>query len=197
MAIDTSTDSPQAPIKPTLVIVCGLPATGKSTIVTELRDHLGWPMFAKDTFKELLFDSSGLSPEQATRELSTMFGQQAIAILFDVAREVLRSGSSCIIEANFLPHLARQDLQPFAALANLRQVHCSIPDELVLKRYDERSNAGERHPIHADDDAREGLVERIHEGGGRPLPLDAPLLQVDATDGYTPGVTEIIEFCRI
>src|SRR5690606_21189917 len=142
-------------------IVCGLPATGKTTIATELRDQLGWPLFAKDAIKELLFDSSGLAPEEATRQISTRFGRQAIALLFETAREVLRSGCSCIVEASFLPDLAHQDLQPFSEFAELRQVHCSIPDDLVIQRYRERSQAGERHPIHADDDAVEDLIERI------------------------------------
>ncbi len=189
-------NSPKSSPIPTLVIVCGLPATGKTTIAKQLRDRLGWPMFAKDTIKELLFDSSGLAPDEATRRLSTRLGRQAITLLFETAREVLQSGTSCIIEANFLPNLARRDLQPYSAFANLRQVHCSIPDELVIQRYMERSKAGERHPIHADDDALADLVQRIKEGGGRPLPLDAPLLQVNATDGYDPGIPEIVAFCR-
>jgi predicted kinase len=196
MSQTPSTPTSRSASRPTLVIVCGLPATGKSTIVSELRTQLSWPTFAKDSIKELLFDSSGLAPTEATRALSTRFGQQAIALLFQTAREVLSSGTSCIIEANFLPDLAQQDLQPFLAIAELRQVHCSIPDDLVIERYKERSQAGERHPIHADDDALEDLVQRIRDGGGRPLPLDAPLLQVDATDGYNPGVGEIVEFCR-
>ena len=195
MSQTPSTTAPNAAL-PTLVIVCGLPATGKTTIATELRDLLGWPLFAKDAIKELLFDSSGLAPEEATRQVSTRFGRQAIALLLDISREVIKSGGSCIVEANFLPNLAHQDLQPLAAFAQLRQVHCTIPDDLVIERYKERSQAGERHPIHADDDAVEDLVERIKEGGGRPLPLDAPLLQVDATDGYDPGISEVVEFCR-
>ena len=48
---------------PTLVLISGMPATGKSTLAVELADQLGWPVFTKDTFKELLFDVAGHDEE--------------------------------------------------------------------------------------------------------------------------------------
>ncbi len=182
--------------KPNLIVVCGLPATGKSSLAEELRDALGWPLFAKDQFKELLYDSTDQGDGAYTRETSTIVGKQSIALLLMVARELLEAGNSCIIEANFLPSLAPDDLSPLLAIADGRQVHCTIPGDLVLERYRKRAKAGERHPVHVDEGAEAELIERIESGGGDPLPLVIPLLEVDSTDGWNPGIAEIVTFCR-
>ena len=125
-----------------------------------------------------------------------MIGQQAIALLSHVGRELLDIGASCILEANYIPEYAPADLAPLLELANGRQVHCSIPDELVLQRYRARAAQGERHPVHVDEGAEEELIERIASGGGRALPVAADLLEVDSTDGFNPGIEEIAAFCR-
>ena len=182
--------------KPKLIVVCGLPATGKSSLAEELRDALGWPLFAKDQFKELLYDSSDQGEDAYTRETSTIVGKQSIALLLMVARQLLKANVSCIIEANFLPDLAPDDLNPLLAIAEGRQVHCSIHGDLVLERYRNRAQAGERHPVHVDEGAEEELTNRIETGGGDPLPLDVPLLKVDSTDGWNPGIAGIVTFCR-
>jgi len=189
---DPSTDR-----RPVLVIVCGLPATGKSSLAEHLRDELGWPLFAKDHFKELLYDA--VNPDEddeATRAESTEKSQESIAILYAIATEVLNAGVSCIIEANFRPHLARDDFAPLLRIAEGRQVHCTIPGDLVLERYRERSNAGERHPVHVSTGAEAALEEGIEQGDGDPLPLDVPLLQVDTSDGWNPDLPQIVAFCR-
>lgn len=181
---------------PVLAVVSGLPATGKSTLADLLREELRWPLFTKDGFKELLFDVSYRENGAFGRAESTRIGAQAIMLVFEVAREVLTAGQSCIIEANFLPDLAPADLGPLKPLADLRQVHCSIPDDQVIERYRARAEEGDRHPVHADTEALDDLVKRIAQGAGQPLPLDVPLLQVDSTDGFRPSLSEIIAFLR-
>lgn len=193
-ANETPPDS--ATPRPTLVIVCGLPATGKSSLAEGLRDELRWPLFAKDHFKELLYDAVKPGDEEATTTESTEKSQESIALLYAIAREVLRAGVSCIIEANFRPHLAKGDFAPLLAMAEGRQVHCSIPEDMVIERYRNRSMAGERHPVHVSTGAEEKLEEGIEQGDGDPLPLDVPLLEVDSTEGWKPGLDEIVAFCR-
>ncbi|HYI25619.1 MAG TPA: AAA family ATPase [Thermomicrobiales bacterium] len=181
---------------PTLVIVSGLPATGKSTLAEELRDGLGWPTFSKDGFKELLYDAVDRGDEPFTREDSSRIGAQSMELLFAVAQEVLAAGLPCILEANFDPRRAQDDFAPLLDLSDARQVQCTIPDDLMLQRYRERAEAGERHPVHADGDDEARLRARIAAGAGAPLPLGVPLLEVDATNGWNPGIDEIVAFCR-
>ena len=42
-----------------LVVVTGLPGSGKTTIAGPLAAELGWPLLGKDTIKEALFDALG------------------------------------------------------------------------------------------------------------------------------------------
>ena len=50
-----------------LVIVNGLPASGKTTLVERLSKDLGSPAFSKDDFKELLADTIGFTDHESTR----------------------------------------------------------------------------------------------------------------------------------
>ncbi len=181
---------------PTLVVVCGLPATGKSSLAELLRIELGWPLFAKDWLKEMLYDAVDRTGQPFARADSSEIGKQSLAVLFAACREVLACGVNCIIEANLLPDHAPADLAPLLDIAQGRQVHCAIPDSLVLERYRARAARGERHPVHQDSNAEQDLIDRIADGGGQPLPIPTTLLRVDTTDGFRPELGEIVAFCR-
>ncbi|HYJ13735.1 MAG TPA: ATP-binding protein [Thermomicrobiales bacterium] len=192
---DDTFESTALPVgRPTLAVICGLPATGKSTLAGELHKETGWPLLSKDEFKELLFDAGEHDHETFTRTQSMVIGRQALALLFRVARQFLEADHNCIVEANFLPHLASADFDPLRSLADIRQIHCVVPDAIVLARYRERAEAGRRHRVHIDVEAGKELVVRLKDGAGQPLPLTGSLLQVDTTDGYQPNLCGIVDF---
>jgi predicted kinase len=181
---------------PTLVVISGVPATGKSTLARLLRDELGWPLLAKDHLKETLHDAAGSMPT-FTRELSKTYGRQSIALLYTIAHELLATGVSCIVEAYFLPTLAAKDLAPLAMISRVRQVHCAVPAEVSIARYQRRFEAGLRHPVHLDREAaQERAMDPIPGSDLVPIPIDVPLLSVDTRDGYFPSLAAILEFCR-
>jgi len=70
---------------PQLIVVTGLPATGKSTLARELARLLQAPLVGKDMIKEPLLDVLGADDERHSRLLSTA----SFAILFSLARELL------------------------------------------------------------------------------------------------------------
>src|SRR5688500_5640391 len=72
---------------PALIIVNGLPATGKTTLSIQLADALGLALFSKDMFKEILFDTLGWSDRAWSRRL----GVASIALLVRVAEAELRA----------------------------------------------------------------------------------------------------------
>ena len=68
---------------PRLLIVNGLPGSGKTTLSRELAPRLGLPLISKDDIKELLFDQLGWSD----REQSKRFGGAA-ALVADPEEDV-------------------------------------------------------------------------------------------------------------
>ena len=181
---------------PRLILVSGMPATGKSTLAHLIADAVGWPLFTKDRFKELLFDTGGHDSATFDRAQSRMVGAQAVALLRSVADTLLGSGVSVILESNFLPGLAASDFGLNAQTGDIRQVYCITSPELFLARYEERSASGVRHAVHCDAEALPELVARVGTKLDGPIPLAAPLLTVDTTDGYAPSLDAILAFCR-
>ena len=80
-----------------LIIVAGLPATGKSWVASRLREHFGYPVIEKDRIKERLFDTVGYEDYAGKRTLDTA----ASAIMLDMVRKFLDAGQSLIIDNNF------------------------------------------------------------------------------------------------
>jgi predicted kinase len=179
-----------------LVIVCGLPATGKTTLATALREELGWPLLAKDRLKELLHDTGMRDDRPFDRAQSRALGRQAMFLLYALVRDVAGAGAPCIVEANFMPGLAEAELRPLLDIARVRQVHCAASGEVILMRYRARFEAGGRHPVHLDLAVEDELATRIDGEAAQPLALDCPLLKVETDNGWNPGFPEIAAFCR-
>jgi hypothetical protein len=82
-----------------LILISGLPGTGKSTLARVLAQRYALPLICKDTIKEPLFDLIGAVDRAASRRLS----DASFAAMFALARDCLRAGSDLILEGNFRP----------------------------------------------------------------------------------------------
>jgi predicted kinase len=178
-----------------LILVSGMPASGKSTLAEQLAAELRVPFFTKDGIKELLFDAEGVSSAEMDEETSERLGAQAMTVLYDVAQRILNAGGSVLLEANFRARLARTQIEPFLSQATVRQVACHVPIDQIVERFEERQEGDERHPVHAEVDDVDQLVEDLEQKDYGPIP-DIPTLMVDTSDGFDPPQAEIVRFCR-
>jgi predicted kinase len=156
--------------KPLLVVVTGPPASGKTTVARRIAHGVGLPLFAKDDFKEILFDVVGTGD----REWSRRLGDAVFRILFHLMNEELRAGGSIVVEANFAPGLTEPqvaELPPHRFV----QLYCTAPEDVLVERF--RSRA--RHPGHLDEAIVEDVRRGIREGRWAPLEVSGELVEVD------------------
>jgi len=156
---------------PLLVVVTGMPSSGKTTVAEGLARRLGVPLIAKDEIKESLYDSLGAEDIDS----SAMLGGAAYGLIFALAGPMLESGVSLIVEANFF-----RDQEPrFAALPEHRlvQIHCRAPLAVLVERYANRS----RHAGHHDAEKIAELPARFESGRHEALRLPGDLIELDTT----------------
>jgi predicted kinase len=130
-----------------LIIVTGLPASGKTTLARSLAERYGVPLIAKDLIKEPLLDVLGAPDAAASRRLS----DASFRILAAVAAEVLQKSGACAVEGNFRSGEHEPLFHPLARDARtLAQVLCRAEEEERRERLRARQHDPHRHRGHRD-----------------------------------------------
>jgi predicted kinase len=180
---------------PTLIVISGMPATGKCTLAVHLADRLGWPAFTKDTFKEQLFDVADHDEEDFDEAVSERMGAQAIALLLTIADTLLTTRVNVVLEANFRADLTARELQPLLSRADVRHVYCTLDTDQIVERYQERLDNDERHPVHVDTGDADELLTALREKNYGPIRLEIPTLVGRTDAGFDPSLADIVAFC--
>jgi predicted kinase len=167
----------------TLVIVCGPPASGKTTLADTIGGQLKLPVISKDLVKERLMDHAAGAPN---------LGAAAFAVQFAVARELLTSGAGLILEGAFFRNQA--EIADIAALGETVVVNVECSLKVLERRYLERHR--NRHPGHRGPEAIPDLRKRVRRGEYGVPELARPTLRVDSTDGFKPSEAEVLDWIR-
>jgi predicted kinase len=133
-----------------VIVITGLPGTGKSTLAHELAGRYRWPVLAKDSIKEPLLDVFGSSDAAHSRRLS----DASFATMFRLGAEWVRAGHNVLLEGNFRPGEHEESLRAALASAQVAQVLCRVPEAERLRRLATRENDPARHAGHRRGERR-------------------------------------------
>ncbi len=190
-----------------LIIIAGMPASGKSTIAKKIGVAFGYPILEKDEIKEELFDVFGYENREEKRRLDVA----ANAVLVRCAESILKSGTSLILVNNF-PKEKSAEVQEMIRRCGCRCVTLFLDGdhEVFYHRYVERDLHHARHmghrfilhyPLKEGDDpdrsmTREDFREIFEKQGMAEFRIEGPRIPVDATYPETVNVDELIRQIR-
>lgn len=159
------------PMPPTLLVVSGLPASGKTHLASRLAPRLGWPLATKDEYKAILHAHL---PELTRAQA----GPLSFDLMYRVAEMVLEAGRSAVLESHFYRGLSEPKIVALAGEARLLQVFCEAPLDELRRRHAERVASGARPHIDLPFDH----ADLPENACWTPLELNAPLLRLDTTE---------------
>lgn len=165
--------------KPLIIVLSGLPATGKSTIGQHLSSELKIPYFSKDSFKELAFDCLGT----IDREWSKKLGRFSYELLYFTCKEIMKSKQPFIIESNFTSK-SENELTRLSTDFDyaILQIHCRTEGNVLFLRFKDRAINGSRHAGHCDAENLKEFEHTLTHAPQKALEIAGPLITVDTTD---------------
>jgi predicted kinase len=177
---------------PVLIIVGGLPATGKTTLGSWIAREFRLPFFQKDGFKETLFSTLGWKDRAWSQQLSLASN----ALLIYTAAAVLAAGQAVIVESNH-PAGAAPQLRALIDSYGARalQIHCRAQPDTLWERFVTRT--GQRHPGHTDQLYLEEFRQLLRAPQPEALDLGAELIEVDTTDFQAIDYTRLREAVQV
>jgi predicted kinase len=200
------------PPLPTLVIVSGPMGSGKTTLAHALAAAVGCPAICRDEIKEGMVHATLSSGTSFVPGPGDELTNKTLPVFFGVLEVLLKAGVTTVAEAAFQDHVWRPQLAPLLTLAQLRILHCTVDADLAFRRALRRAQDNPLRRAHADpvpktpkfpktpktpedpEDSQTQAEHRLRHNAYRRISLDAPALEVDTTDGYRPGLDQIVAF---
>lgn len=155
-----------------LVIVHGIPGSGKTTLSRKLAKELPeLPLIHKDGIKEYLFDTLGIHDG----EWSKLLGKASSEALLSLARVFLENNRNIMIESAFYKDVATPDI--IALSVPILEIYCKCDESVRQERYQKRLEI-DRHPGHHNKDGKFDISVYA--------PLEVgDIIYVDTTAGIT------------
>lgn len=131
--------------RPTIWVIMGLPATGKSSVAQVISERLSLPLFQSDLIRKEMTgrpkDQAEIVPYGHGAYQSTL-RQRVYAKMLSLAQEELKQGHSIVLDATFSKRRWRDEVRQLAddLGTNLIVVECSCDEETIRKRLSGRKN---------------------------------------------------------
>lgn len=176
--------SSQAKSGKRLVMVNGVPASGKSSVAQKLSQAAGWPLLSLDTVKNPFLEEIG----NVDRPFNRTLGRASLKAMFDVLAAA-PDGTTVVMDAwfGFQPRDFVQALIERTGIDAIAELWCHAPPEVIGERY--RTRSAERLPGHPGAEYAQELV--LLAGRAEPSRF-GPVHDVDTTQPF--GLAAAREF---
>ena len=150
---------PEPVVKPSFIVVSGLPGTGKSYFCSKLAEKLPFIILESDALRKVLFSSPNYSSQESSRLFQTCH---------HLIEELLKRGVPLILDATNLSEQYREHLYSIADRldVNLVLVRVEAPPQVVRERLKaRREGTNPRSKSDADWAVYQRMkssVQRIH-----------------------------------
>ncbi|MFH1405438.1 MAG: AAA family ATPase [Patescibacteria group bacterium] len=173
-----------------LAVISGAWCTGKTNMANKLFEMLGWPVFALDFYKEKRFD----------RGETGRLNEESYDDLFKDLDDVLQKDQSCIVESDFTDERQVQRLIDVGQKVNADfvQVYLFADNKILLQRFIDRLESGERHSGHGDEQYLQKAKDELESGNDfvvifAPLEFPGSLIKIDTSDFDQVDYDSIVE----
>lgn len=129
--------------RPTIWVVCGMIASGKSTVAGALADALQTRILRSDVIRKELFQQPKFKSQDAAFG-EGMYTQDATSLTYGKlllkAQETIENGDSIILDATFSREFQRRDVWRLAVDmdANIIFIECRCREEVIVQRLKKR-----------------------------------------------------------
>lgn len=158
-----------------LVLVNGVPASGKSGVARGLSEITGWPVYALDTVKDPFLAELAAAGIAVDRPFNRVLGRASYRAIFALIAAA-PPGSTAIVDAwfGFQPKALLAELAAGAGVGTIHEVWCHAPPALVADRY--RARTADRLPGHPGPEYAPELEALA--GAARPMAI-GPVHEID------------------
>lgn len=173
-----------------LVMVNGIPATGKSRVSAALSARTGWPILALDTIKNPFLAEIG----DVDRLFNRRLGKASYQAIWDTIAAA-PAGSTFIVDAwfGFQPLDLLDAGISHAGITALAEIWCHAPGDVLAERYRARlSSRLPGHPGEAYIPELIALAERATPAGRGPI-FDLDTTKVPDDDALADWVTNALK----
>jgi cytidylate kinase len=163
-----------------LIIISGLPCTGKTTLSRKIAQHFSIPLISKDEIKESLFDSLGWQDRSWSKKL----GIASYNLLDRFVESQVIFGRSLIVESNFMPQFSTKKFLYLKQKYDLKilQIYCQSDFRILLQRFKQRVESGERHPGHQDHFNYREFENNLKSNEYGSMNLGDRIIKIDTND---------------
>jgi len=176
--------------RPKLIVVTGLPATGKTWLSSEISKALEVPLFTKDQIKIKLLENLG----KKDRDWDRQIGIAAVRLQVTLAENLLARKRSVILESNFKEEFDAPQIRELLerTVSDCMQIICGANGDVLIERFRRRETTEERSPLQFATNVDEWKA-RLKKGFDEPLRLPGKIVSVDTTDFSKVNMLSILD----